>query len=136
MVFTFATPLGRYALRKIEGKFPMFFVWFLRLTTPLMREAQFTPPKTTSCLKNTTLMQTFARASFCNCVPTKINIKNLPGISVSKLHRKLEGKFQCVFNRFLGFVIRPLREAKFTPLIFKIFCKSTTLMQTFACPDR
>ena len=30
--------------RNLEGKFPMCFTCFLRLMTPLRREAQFTPP--------------------------------------------------------------------------------------------
>ena len=77
-------------------------------------------------------------ADFCSRLVLQLhakteNIQNLPGIPISKLHRNSEGKFQWFFDSFLDSVIRPLWEAEFTPLIFKIFCKITTLMQTFAC---
>ena len=63
------------------------------------------------------------------------NIQNNQGISLSNLHRNLEGKFPMFFGRFLSFVIRPLREADFTPSIFTAKCKSITLMQTSARPE-
>ena len=113
----------------------MFFTWFLRFVVRPRREARFTPPKSATALKKVTLMQTFVRGAFCECVPKATILKIGKEFPSQNCIEIWKGNSQCFFHRFLSFVIRPQREADFTPLIFKIFRNSITLMQTFACPE-
>ena len=87
--------LGDIDIAKSEGKFPMFFICFLCLTTPLVREAQCTPPKSTTCLKNVTLMQTFARGSFCECVQKAKTSKIIQEFPSQNCTEICKGHSQC-----------------------------------------
>ena len=87
-------------IAKSEGKFPMFFVWFLRLTTPPEREAQFTPPKSTSRLENIHSYADFCSRLVLRSRAKNKNMQNLPGISISKLHEHSEGQIQWFFDSF------------------------------------
>ena len=62
------------------------------------------------------------------------NIENNQGISISKLHRQFEGKIICFFIVFWGFVIRPQREADFTPSIFTKKCTKYHSHADFSLP--
>ena len=96
----------------------MFFEWFLRLTTPLRREAQFTPPNQHHGSKNLTLMQTFARASFCNCMPKPKIFKIFPEIPSQNCIEIRKGNSNGFLIVFVGVAIRPLVGIKIQPIYF------------------
>ena len=72
----------------------------------------------------------FSRRLLCKGVKHE-NDQKTSVISISIFTGNLEGKNQCFFNSFSELAIRPLREAEFTPLIFKKMFKNVTPMQTF-----